>query len=43
MVRAIDIDDFDTILTTYNPTEERRTFRELVISAARKKNMGIFW
>ncbi len=41
MLAAIEMDDFDTILTTFNPTEERRPFRELVIPAARKKNMGI--
>ena len=41
MLKAIEMDDFDTILTTCNPTEERRPFRQLVIPAARKKNMGI--
>jgi len=41
MVKAIEMDDFDTILTTCNPTEERRPFRERVIPVARKKNMGI--
>jgi len=41
MLQAMEMDDFDTILTTYNPTEERRPFRELVIPVARRKNMGI--
>ncbi len=41
MLQAIEMDDFDTILTTFNPTEERRPFRDLVIPTARKKNMGI--
>lgn len=41
MLRAIEMDEFDTILTTFNPTEERRPFRDRVIPAARKKNMGI--
>lgn len=41
MLRAIEMDDFDTILTTCNPTEERRPFRQRVIPVARKKNMGI--
>ena len=41
MLKAIEMDDFDTILTTCNPTEERRPFRERVLPVARQKNMGI--
>jgi aryl-alcohol dehydrogenase-like predicted oxidoreductase len=41
MRRAIEMYDFDTILTTFNPTAKRRPFAELVLPAARKKKMGI--
>jgi len=41
MLQAIEMDDFDTILTTLNPTEERRPFRERVIPTAQRKNMGV--
>lgn len=41
MCRAIELFDFDTILTTFNPTVRRRPYEELVLSAARKKKMGI--
>lgn len=41
MNRAIDMYQFDTILTTYNPTPRRKPFRELVLPNALKKNMGI--
>ncbi|MHC4366605.1 MAG: hypothetical protein ACYSW8_03210, partial [Planctomycetota bacterium] len=33
--------DFDTILTTFNPTVRRRPYEELVLPLARKKGMGI--
>ncbi len=41
MCRAIERYDFDTVLTTFNPTAKRRPFRELVIAVAQKKKMGI--
>lgn len=41
MRRAIELFDFDTILTTFNPTARRQPFRELVIPLAREKKMGI--
>jgi len=41
MCRAIELFDFDTILTTFNPTVRRRPFEELVLPLARKKDMGI--
>ena len=41
MCRAIELFDFDTILTTFNPVARRRPFEELVLPLARRKNMGI--
>jgi hypothetical protein len=41
MRRAIELFDFDTILTTFNPTARRRPFQELVLPLAREKKMGI--
>jgi aryl-alcohol dehydrogenase-like predicted oxidoreductase len=41
MRRAIEMYEFDTILTTFNPTTKRRPFRELVLPVARQKKMGI--
>jgi aryl-alcohol dehydrogenase-like predicted oxidoreductase len=41
MRRAIETYDFDTILTTFNPTAKRRPYEELVLPVARKKRMGI--
>jgi aryl-alcohol dehydrogenase-like predicted oxidoreductase len=41
MRRAIELYDFDTILTTFNPTARRQPFRELVLPLAREKKMGI--
>jgi uncharacterized protein len=38
---AIDMYQFDTILTTFNPVSRRKPFRELVLPNALKKNMGI--
>jgi uncharacterized protein len=38
---AIDMYQFDTILTTFNPVPRRKPFRELVLTNALKKNMGI--
>jgi uncharacterized protein len=41
MNRAIDMYDFDTILTTFNPVPRRQPWRESVLPNAVKKNMGI--
>jgi len=41
MRRAIELFDFDTILTTFNPTVKRRPYQELILPLARKKKMGI--
>jgi len=41
MRRAIELFNFDTILTTFNPTATRRPFRELVLPLAHEKKMGI--
>jgi uncharacterized protein len=41
MRRAIEMYEFDTILTTFNPTERRRPYRESVLPVAVKKQMGI--
>jgi len=41
MNRAIDMYDFDTILTTFNPVPRRLPWRESVLQNAVKKNMGI--
>ncbi len=41
MRRAIELYDFDTILTTFNPTARRLPYQKLVLPLARKKKMGI--
>lgn len=41
MNRAIDMYQFDTILTTFNPVLRRKPFRETVLPNALGKNMGI--
>ena len=41
MSHAIDLYQFDTILTTFNPVPRRKPFRELVLPNALGKNMGI--
>jgi len=41
MLRAIELFDFDTVLTTFNPTMRRRPYQELVLPLARKKKIGI--
>ncbi|NMC38546.1 MAG: aldo/keto reductase [Bacteroidales bacterium] len=41
MNRAIDMYEFDTILTTFNPVARRKLFRESVLQNALNKNMGI--
>jgi len=41
MRRAIELFDFDTVLTTFNPTVKRRPYQKLVLPLARKKKVGI--
>jgi len=41
MCRAIELFDFDTVLTTFNPTTRRLPYQRLILPLARKKNMGI--
>lgn len=41
MKRAIEMYEFDTILTTFNPTQKRRPFKEIVLPVALEKKMGI--
>jgi hypothetical protein len=41
MRRAIELFDFDTVLTTFNPTVRRRPYQQLALAAAQKKKMGI--
>jgi uncharacterized protein len=41
MRRAIEMYEFDTVFTTFNPMAKRRPFIEGVIPVARKKKMGI--
>jgi aryl-alcohol dehydrogenase-like predicted oxidoreductase len=41
MNQAIDMYEFDTILTTFNPVPRRKPFRESVLPNALGKNMGI--
>ncbi len=39
--QAIEIYEFDTILTTLNPVSQRRLYREKLLKAANKKKMGV--
>ncbi len=41
MRRAIELFEFDTILTTFNPTARRLAFQQHVLPLAREKQMGI--
>jgi aryl-alcohol dehydrogenase-like predicted oxidoreductase len=41
MIRAIEMYEFDTILTTFNAVPRRLPFRENLLPIALKKNMGI--
>ncbi len=41
MVRVITMYDFDTVLTTFNPTSKRTAFQEQVLPVAIRKGMGI--
>jgi aryl-alcohol dehydrogenase-like predicted oxidoreductase len=39
--RAIEMHEFDTLLTTLNPTSHRRPFREELLPVANRKQMGV--
>ena len=39
--QAVDTYDFDTVLTTFSPTQERRPFEEVLLPRLREKNVGI--
>jgi len=41
MRRAIEMYEFDTVLTTFNPTARRRSFRDSVLPLALERKMGI--
>ena len=41
LLRAIEMYEFDTLLTTLNPVSRRRPFREDLLSVARQKKMGV--
>lgn len=41
LYRAIDMYEFDTLLTTLNPVGRRRPFREDLLGLANKKQMGV--
>jgi aryl-alcohol dehydrogenase-like predicted oxidoreductase len=41
IIKAINMHEFDTLLTTFNPCPRRKPFRELVLPGALKKNMGV--
>jgi predicted aldo/keto reductase-like oxidoreductase len=39
--QAIEMYEFDTLLTTFNPTKERRAYEEVLLPVACKQNLGI--
>ncbi|MBI5396843.1 MAG: aldo/keto reductase [Verrucomicrobia bacterium] len=39
--QAIEMYEFDTLLTTFNPTKERREYEEVLLPVARKQNLGL--
>lgn len=39
--KAIEMYEFDTLLTTFNPTKQRQEYEELLLPEARKQNLGI--
>ena len=41
LLQAIEMYEFDTLLTTLNPVGRRRPFREGLLTAAARKGMGI--
>ena len=38
---ALETYEFDTVLTTFNPTRERREYEELVLPVCRRQNLGL--
>ena len=38
---AIEMYEFDTVLTTFNPTKERRAYEELFLPVAQQQRLGI--
>jgi aryl-alcohol dehydrogenase-like predicted oxidoreductase len=41
LLKAIDMYDFDTLLTTLNPVSRRRLYRDELLPAANRKKMGV--
>jgi aryl-alcohol dehydrogenase-like predicted oxidoreductase len=39
--QAVDTYDFDTVLTTFSPTQERRPFKEVLLPRMQEKHLGI--
>ena len=39
--QAIEMYEFDTLLTTFNPTKERREYEDVLLPVARKQNLGL--
>lgn len=39
--QAVEMYEFDTLLTTFNPTKERREYEEVLLPVANKQNLGI--
>ena len=39
--QAIEMYEFDTLLTTFNPTKERREYEEVLLPVAKKQDLGI--
>jgi aryl-alcohol dehydrogenase-like predicted oxidoreductase len=38
---ALEMYEFDTVLTTFNPTKERRDYESLVLPVVKKQNLGL--
>lgn len=39
--QAIEMYEFDTLLTTFNPTKERREYEDVLLPVAKKQNLGL--
>lgn len=39
--QAIEMYEFDTLLTTFNPTKQRREYEEVLLPVAKEQNLGI--
>lgn len=39
--QAIEMYEFDTLLTTFNPTKERREYEDVLLPLAKKQNLGL--